>query len=334
VRSPRLAFAIALATVLLTPTASRANCGAEGCPFVRRGLGTDVGRFGFDLRYQDVTQDKLWSGSNETSLDDIIAGTAQHGEVELFTHTRSWVAEASAALGDRLRLVATLPYINREHRHWLRHAPTFNPLFVNVWKYQGLGDATVLGQFTALRRANGSNVSLEAGVKLPTGRQHVPNETVNNFGFESALEPSARPGTGSTDGLVGALASLAMPWRRVVPVTISVLARFNGKGTDDYQVGDEVQVGLASGWSPIERVTLIAQANFSAHGSDVSAEPGVEAAHTGMRSLFLTPGVSVRVLQGLAVYGLYQSRVSGRSDEATVVARDHFLVGTSYSLGH
>lgn len=38
-------------------------------------------------------------------------------------------------------------------------------------------------------------------------------------------------------------------------------------------------------------------------------------------------------MSGLSVYGLYQARVMGRSDEATVVARDHVVVGTSYSFG-
>lgn len=332
VRPFRLAFAVVLIAASLAPVAAHATCGAEGCPFVRRGLGTDGGRFAFDLRYQDVTQDRLWDGSEETTLADVIADAEQHGEVEMFTHTRSWVAEARASLGERVRVVATLPYVEREHRHWLRHTPVFNPLFVDEWKYKGVGDATVLGQFTALQRENGSNVTLQGGVKLPTGRTHVPDEERDNFGYDSALEPSARPGTGSTDLLVGALGSLGTPWLRVLPVTLSVLARFNNKGTDDYQVGDEVQVGLSSGWSPVERVTLLGQVNYSAHGSDVSAEES-EAAHTGMRSLFLTPGLSVRVLPGLAIYGLYQSRLWGRSDEATVVARDHVLVGTSYALG-
>lgn len=253
--------------------------------------------------------------------------------MELFTRSRSWAAEVRAALGERANVVVTLPYVQREHRHMIRHTPFFNPLFVSAWKYEGLGDATVLGQFTALRRENGSSIALQGGVKLPTGRRHVPDEAKDNFGFESALEPSARPGTGSTDWLIGTVATLATPWHRALPVTASVLARFNRKGTGDYRVGDEIQLGLASGWSVASRVTVLGQMNYAAHGSDVSAEAGVEAAHTGMSSLFLTPGVSVRALPGLSVYALYQARVLGRSDEATVVARDHVLVGTSYSPG-
>lgn len=331
-RALGLALAVVLATLFVAPLAARATCGAEGCPLVQRGLANDDGRFSFGLRYQDVTQDRLWRGTGEAALADIIADASPHREVELFTHSRSWAAEARVVLTDRIDVVASLPYVQREHRHWLRHTPSFNPLFLNTWKYEGMGDATLLGQFTALRRENGSRLALQGGVKLPTGRRHVPDEAQANFGFASTLEPSARPGTGSTDWLVGTVASLASPWRRMLPVTASVLARFTRRGTDDYRVGNEVQMGLASGWSPVSRVTLLGQVNFAAHGSDTAAEPG-EAGHTGIRSLFLTPGMSVQALPGLSVYALYQARVVGHTDEATVVANDHFVVGTSYSLG-
>lgn len=109
-------------------------------------------------------------------------------------------------------------------------------------------------------------------------------------------------------------------------------ARFNTKGTDDYRLGNELQAGLSGGWTAHERVTLLGQVNFAAHGSDVSALAS-EAAHSGTRALFLTPGVSLGVARGLTVYGFYQARVWGNTDEATVVARDHLMVGTSYALG-
>lgn len=59
-RSPlRLAFAALFAISFVAPRAARATCGAEGCPFVPRGLAHEGGRFSFGLRYQDVTQDRL-----------------------------------------------------------------------------------------------------------------------------------------------------------------------------------------------------------------------------------------------------------------------------------
>lgn len=314
------------------PSAARANCGAEGCPLVREGLGANTGRFAFDLRYQDVTQDQLWNGTEKTDLPSIISDAELHGEVELYTRTRSWVAEGRMRITDDLRVTATLPYIDREHRHWLAHTPVFNPLFLDTWKFQGLADATVLGQYRLLHREGLPVVTVQGGVKLPTGKAHIDDEARDNLGFESTLEPSARPGSGSTDWLAGALVSQHLPGKGLLPLTLSVLARWNTKGTDDYEMGDEVQAGLSSGWSPMDRVTLLAQLNYSAHTSDVSAEAS-EAAHSGMKSLYATPGITVRVTPMVSVYGLYQGRLWGKSDEATVVANNHFLFGTTLSLG-
>jgi len=330
-RTARALLAALCVAASLPPTA-RANCGAEGCPFVRDAFGATRGRYSLDLRYQGVTQDELWNGTSSTTIQDILSGAERHGEVELFTKTKTWTAEGHAMITPSLRLFATLPYINREHQHMLAHTTTYDPRFVNTWNFEGLGDMVVVAQYRAYTRAGGPSLELEGGVKLPTGRTHVPDETRNNFGFESTLEPSVRPGTGSTDWLTGATYVQPMPWRNTSPVTASVLARWTGKGTDDFEVGDEVQAGLSSGYSPASWITLIAQVNFSYHGRDVSADE-TEAAHTAMQSLYLSPGLTLRLSQAMILYGIYQQRVYAHSEEPTVIGNNHFLVGTTYSLG-
>ena len=330
---PRVRSLLAAALVLtLVAPAARATCGAEGCPFVREAFGSGGGRFAFDLRYMDVTQDALWNGSREVDLADVISETEQHGEVELFTRTRSWVGEGRARVNADLEFSATLPYLQRKHRHWIAHTPSFNPSFVNEWEFEGLGDATVLGHYRVFHRADGPAITLQGGVKLPTGRRHVSGEALDNQGIESTLEPSARPGTGSTDWLAGLFVSQPLPWKNAMPLSASVLARWNTRGTDDFKVGDEVQVGLTGGYEALDRVRLFGQINYAAHGSEESAEAS-EHAHSGMRSLFLTPGVNVRVSQAVSVYGLVQLRAWGESDAPSVAARNHWVFGTTYSLG-
>ena len=217
----------------------------RGCPFLRRGLG-DVGRLSFDLRFQEVTQDELWNGDAATTLDAVIAEASPHGEVELYTHTRSWVGEMRAAITERISVIATLPFMQRQHQHWLRHTPVCNPAFLNVWDYQGLGDLAVVGRYDALRGTGESGASLLGGVKLPTGRRHLPDETQDNFGFESTLEPSARPGTGSTGWIAGATGSKSLPWRRTLALTASVLARVWGRSDEATVVAhDHVLIGTS-----------------------------------------------------------------------------------------
>jgi len=326
-----LLAAIPLAA-LIAP-AAHATCGAEGCPFVRDAFGAVRSRYSFDLRFQGVTQDQLWNGTSSATIDEILGQAERHGEVELFTKSQTWTAEGHAQLTPGLRLIAVLPYIHRQHQHMLAHVPVYDPRFVNTWDFEGLGDMSVVAQYRAFNRPGGASLELQGGVKLPTGRTHVPDETRDNFGFESTLEPSIRPGTGSTDWLTGATFAQPLPWRGAVPITASVLAKWTGKGTDDFEVGDEVQAGLSGGYAPKSWITLLGQVNFSAHGSDVSADP-TETAHTAMQALYLTPGVSVRVTPAMILYGIYQARVWGHSDEPTVVGNSHFMIGTTYSLGH
>ena len=86
------------------PAAALANCGAEGCPFVRRGLNTEYGRLSFDLQLPgrhpgQAVERHVWGRRSTT----VIADAEAHGEVELYTHTRSWVGEVRGAINDRLR---------------------------------------------------------------------------------------------------------------------------------------------------------------------------------------------------------------------------------------
>jgi hypothetical protein len=329
---------VSLALVALVAFAPRAQatCGAEGCPFIREGLGSSAGRFGFGVRYLDVTQDVLWDGSAEADRDELvreIAFSGQHSELELFTRTRSWVAEGRARVNEHLEFTATLPYLWREHRHAIVHGVVYQSSWEDTWKFEGMGDATVLGHFRGLLPGEGHTITVQAGAKLPTGRRHVPDEVRENLFIESALEPGIRPGSGSTDWIVGAQYARPLPFARALPVTASVLGRINTRGTDDYEVGDELQAGLTGGYAPWERVTLLMQVNYSAHGSDVSGE-AAEAAHSGMRALYLTPGASLNIAHGLSLYGLFQARVWGHTDDANVVGKSHLLIGTTYSLGH
>jgi len=326
------ALPAALSLVALLAPAARAHCGAEGCPFVRDSFGAARGRYSFDLRFQSVTQDQLWNGSSSATIDEVLSLAERHGEVELYTKSQMWTAEGHAQLTPGLRLTAVLPYVHRQHQHMLAHVPVYDPRFVNSWDFEGLGDLSVVGQYRVLNRAQGPSLELQGGVKLPTGRTHVPDEAQDNFGFESTLEPAVRPGTGSTDWITGAFLTQPLPWRNVIPLTASVLAKWNGKGTDDFKVGDEMQAGVSGGYSPRSWLTLLGQVNFSAHGNDVSADPN-EAAHTAMRALYLTPGASVRLSPAMILYGIYSARVWGHTDEPTVVGKSQFVFGTTYSLG-
>jgi len=315
-----------LAVALVTP-AARAQSG----PSVREALGPLADRVAFGVRYEEATRDELWRGGSGADRDALIAEAfasgGRHGELDLYSRTRAWTFEGRVRLHDRLDATLALPWIEREHRHMLVHAPFFDPRFVDSWTYDGLGDATLLGHFRALAAAAGASLTLKAGAKLPTGRRHLPDEERTNFGLPSELHPSARPGSGSTDWLAGARWSQPLPWRGAAPLTANLLARWNGRGTDDYQVGGGLEAALGAGWSPPGPVTLLGQLQYAARGDDRSGHGG--GAHAGERALHATPGVSVQVAPALAVWALVPLRVWGETDEPAVIARRQLLLGTT-----
>ena len=54
-----------------------------------------------------------------------------------------------------------------------------------------------------------------------------------------------------------------MPGKGALPLTGSVLMRFNTKGTDDFKVGNEVPAGLSGGYAPQERFTFLFGTTYS-----------------------------------------------------------------------
>jgi hypothetical protein len=227
-----------------------------------------------------------------------------------------------------------LPYLQREHVHEMQlHAGHFVP---SAWKYEGLGDATLLAQWTALgsRSSGPGEVTLLGGVKLPTGKTHV--EEVNG----EAPEPPARPGTGSTDALAGL--QVMRQWRvpapggheTLLPVSLSALARYNGRGTEDYRVGNDVHASLSTSYAVWHSLAVLGQLNAIVHGHDEVGNTDAEAHHTGGTSLYATPGLRVELPAGAAIYGYWQMRVYERTNGPQLVAPSHLILGANFGLGH
>jgi hypothetical protein len=333
--------AAALLLLLVSRTPAHANCGAENCPLNPQGLESSDRSWSFDLGYQYIPQDRHWNLDHEDNQPAAIGHIT-----ELYTRTHSWTLNWRGQLLPSLRINATLPYVQREHAHEQQHHTNF--FLVSRWKYEGLGDASVQSQWTAFgtpRQGLGA-VSLLSGVKLPTGRTSVPEVTpvgqVGSLiieGEPDRPESPARPGTGSTDFLAGVqvVRSIEVPspggLHSNLPIALSVLGRYNGKGTDDYRSGREMHASLSSGYGLGHRLMLLAQVNLTAHGRDDVGQSDAEPHHTGGMSVFATPGLRFGLPNGAALYGYWQARVYEHTNGPQLVAPSHVIVGASFGLG-
>lgn len=349
---PRGAFArgtlAALAGVALVAGGARANCGAENCSLAAHGPEVHASRFALEVGYQSIEQDRLWDGTSAAAGTE---GGVGH-VTEQLTTTRTWNFGARGWITPRFGLSAQVPYQQRGHRHAVEHHPGF--FETSEWKFEGLGDASVLAHWTAFgeRQAGLGAITLQLGAKLPTGRRDAPEAN------GEVLEVSGRIGSGSTDALAGIqlVRELTLPTfggRARAPIGLSLLGRFNGRGTDDYRMGDEFHGALTAAYPLGPIVDVVAQWNVVSHGHDVAgtAEGGAghvaavapaavgaaladdETAHTGGSAMYFTPGLSAKLPGGLSAYAYWQIRASQRTNGEQLVGPSRLVVGSSFRLG-
>jgi hypothetical protein len=330
---PLLAALTAFAlTTIATPRSAAANCGAEGCPLSAHGPEATLGRFTLGVRYQSIEQDRLWDGSHQVSAEDLHEDGGEPHEIELLTRTRGWSVDARARLLPRLEVSLAVPYLDRVHRHSLEHHPGFS--VESEWRMKGVGDATAIASWTAFAPAapGGSALVLQAGAKLPTG------ETDAGEVDGEQPEPPARLGSGSTDFMAGVQYRRAFTVRSlsggssVLPLSVGVSGRFNGRGTDRYRSGNEWQADLGASYPLARALRLLAQVNGSGHGRDDSGETDAEPHHTGGTAVFASPGLQADLLPGISAFGYYQFRIWRHTNGPQLVSPYHLVFGLGCSL--
>jgi len=319
-------LALLAASALFAGTA-QASCGAEGCPLELRGPDAAGGRFGFDLGYQFVDQNRLWDGNG-------VAGPAdpEEHEVEVQTMTSTMAGTARGQFGPRFLMTATLPYMTREHEHLIQHHPGY---FVEQhWRYSGFGDLLTVGQYTPIGTSPGQKTALDlrAGIKLPTGRTDVPEIDGEQ------PEPPARPGSGSVDYVMGfqlrqnlgSRPRLGQP--ALVPLSLSANYRVNGKGTEDYRMGNQVMATLSGSYALSPPLRALLQLNFDHHEGDDPGESEEGGHTTEGTSLYISPGLRGQITGQVAAYAYFQIRAYEYTAGPQLIAPHHLLLGFSYSF--
>jgi hypothetical protein len=321
--SVRLKVLGAMVFTVLLACPAHATCGAEGCPLDIRGPEVGAARFGFELGYQFVDQDKLWDGDSEAGPQ-----APDEHELEVETRTKTVLATGRAQFGDRVLVTSTLPYMDRFHTHIVQH------VVPQSWQYSGFGDLLTIGQLSVLGAQVHSPVSLSlrGGIKLPTGRTEVPEVDGEQ------PEPSARPGSGSVDYVAGFQARKLVGTKTVhgqrieMPISLSSTWRWNGRGTEDYKMGDEVQATLAGGWAVSSPVRALLQLNYRQHDGDDPGVSGDESHAASGTSLYVTPGLQGRITNQISAYGYWQIRAYQHTSGPELIAPYHLSFGLSYSL--
>jgi hypothetical protein len=325
--------ALLLAAPLASPQAARANCGAEGCPLAPRGPEATIGRFSFNLGYQTIEQNRLRDGGHDITAQQALLQAGGVGHVlEQLTRTRTTLVQADVRVTRRLALALSLPYVERVHRHAVLHHAGF--LVGSEWHMRGLGDATALASWAVLdgTRSRAGWLTLQVGAKFPTGKTDVPQ-----IGGE-VPEPSARPGSGSTDAMAALQYRRDLSWpapggrRASVPLTAGVSARVNGRGSESYRMGSEWDANVGAGYPLVRSVRLLAQLNASWHARDEAGTTDAVPHETGSAALYASPGAQVLLAPGMSAFGYYQFPLAQHSNGPQLVSPYHLSFGIAYAV--
>lgn len=321
----RVLFFSLIAAVCLIPAAAFAHCGSASCPIDVESR-WEHRRFSLDLTQQYLDQKQPRAGTRDVPVGFIPSMEDEVRTINRITQVRATWRPTGAWI-----VTGALPYVNRTHEHIMNESGM--PSMLMIWNYEGFGDAEVLASRNVWIGSQGdAEIGLSAGVKLPTGKTHVPA-----VGGEQP-EPSARPGTGSWDGMLGAtarwLVSAPIPGggRGSMPLRLGVLGRWNDEGTEDYRVGNEVQAYLSGDYPVTSSLELLLQGNVRSKRKDSVGGSTVESENTGGTWAYVTPGLTLSV-GGLArIYGLVQIPVYQRVNGIQIVSDYNVYMGVARAI--
>jgi len=312
-------LALVLAAALAAPTA-HASCGASSCPIELHALTPNENGFTLDLSFQYIDQNRARQGS-------AFSGEEEHRELR--TINRLTALQLSAPLSSRFEFAVTVPFVDRWHEHLDLQA---NEL--ERWSFHGLGDVAMQLRTRLLSFDDTAPKSLwlTTGVKLPTGEKHEPA-----LGGGENAEIMIVPGSGSVDAMVGlsyqgGVVRNTVLWgpfggATVIPYFVSATYRRNGRGTDDYRLGDELLLNAGTEYPIARRLDVLAQINARLRAKD---DPGTTSENrdlTGGRFLYVSPGLRFELRRNASVYAYAQIPLHQHVNGVQLTAPVNYLVG-------
>jgi len=317
-----------ISILLLTlPTGVWASCGSDDCPIDLHRHQLVAGRFSFDASLQYIDQDEVQAGTEKTTV-----GALPAPEDEVRTLSRIYALTGRARLQPRLGITLALPYIDRVHQHIPDEGGV--PGELADFRFSGLGDLLTSARWIALGDPGGRSASLLVGLKLPTGERNV-----DEIDGEQP-EPTVRPGTGSVDAIAGVHLVTGVSTRALdgtsvdAPLFLGLQYRVNGKGTEDYRIGDEFQLNAGGEYPLTGAFDLLAQFNLRVRGKDDAGETDALPDNTGGTWFYLSPGLRVRTGSPLGLFAYVQIPVYQKVNGIQLVSPYHLLFGTSVTLPH
>lgn len=302
-------------------SAADASCGSAFCVintnWDTHGAWSESG-WRLDFRYESIRQNRLQEGRRQIAIGEV---PRDHDEVE--TSNKNWLASVDYTFNPDWGVNVSLPLAKRSHLH-IENDDVTGTQTPESWQFSKLGDVRVLGRYRLGSFESADHklgtAGLNLGLKLATGRFDVRNSD-----GERAERP-LQPGSGTTDGLLGAYYAQVLPLKDLSWFAQGLLqAPLNSR--EGFKPGRRVSLDAGLRYDATERVSLILQVNglLRTRDSGANAEPE----DSGGRSIHFSPGVSVAAGKDVRVYGFVQAPLYQYVNGVQLTARRAAVLGVS-----
>lgn len=302
---------------------AHANCGTAFClvntHWETLGAPSDTG-WQIDLRHEIIDQDRFWLGTREATAAEVAAlGLGAQPNV---THNRNTVLTVDYGFDPRTSISVRMPYVSFELARKLNRSGTVQLR----GEYAALGDAEV-----QLRRivheGESSFTGLVLGLKLPTGGTGERAAIYVDGAYDTdagPLERSVQPGTGTTDGVLGAFHSrrLGHDWSAYA----QTYARAAAGQADGYHPGRRLSADAGVSWFGLSGFTFSAQLAYTDRHRDDGIAAEVRSANTLVAA---SVGAAWAFMPDFRAYLFYQHPLYRKTEGVQSVADGAWVGGVS-----
>jgi hypothetical protein len=302
-----------IAVLAPLPTRACATCGCTADSDAAMGYSSESG-WRVNLEYVYIDQDQLRSGTHSATPAEVVNQpfdpALNGGEIEQQTINRylnlglAYRPDANWNFG----LIA--PVVLRSHSTYGVQTEPYTPAetapdqlsYVNLSR---LGDIKLLAAWQGLLPTH--NLGLQLGVKLPTG----PYGTAMNFqtgpNAGTPLDASLQPGTGSTDLILGAyyFQPISQDFDAFATANFqTAVAHQQNQPGADFRPGNSLTASFGVRYEAHPRWVPQLQVNLYDKRADQGALADV--LDTAGFVAYLSPGLTVRLVHRLQLYGILQ----------------------------
>jgi Putative MetA-pathway of phenol degradation len=301
-----------------------ATCGCTLSTDAAMGYSSEPG-WRISGEYDYLHQDQLRDGTRS-------AGAVPDGtELEHDTLNRYFTIDLNYTPTADWNFDLKVPYVVRTHSTYGDFSAGKPLPDLSDSRSSSLGDIKLIGSYQGFLPAH--NLGVQLGVKLPTGRYGTAVEFNSGPKAGTPLDASLQPGTGSTDVILGAYYYRAISENFDIIVNgqyQSALQEKMHQPGNDYRPGNSATLSFGvrydahPTWVPQLQLNLLHKSADQGALADLPDTVGTV--------LYVSPGLTARVLPKLQVYGFAQLPVYSNLDGFQLFPRFTISVGFSYAL--